>query len=139
MILLDTGPLVALFDPRDRDSTACHEILEAIREPLYTSEAVVTEALHLLQAGSRGAEGLKQFLIESYATVLPLDHAGLERAFELMDRYADCPMDFADATLIVLAEKLKTRKIFTLDWDDFSVYRIKRGYRHYPVDLVLKP
>lgn len=136
MILIDTGPLVALFDPKDPDFKTCHLTLNAINEPLYTTEAVLTEALHLLEPTSRGSEGLKQFIIEEYVSLLPLDKADIERSFELMDTYSDCPMDFADATLIVIAEKLHTRKVFTLDRNDFSTYRVKRGHRHYPVELI---
>lgn len=136
MILLDTGPLVALFDPRDPDFRACHLALNAITEPLFTTEAVLTEALHLLEPGSRGSEGLKQFVIEEFVSLLPLDKPDIERSFELMDQYSDCPMDFADSTLVTMAEKLHTRKIFTLDKKDFSTYRVKRGHRHYPVELI---
>lgn len=136
MILIDTGPLVALFDPKDPDFQACHLTLNAISEPLFTTEAVLTETLHLLQPGSRGSEGLKQFIVEEFVSLLPLDKSDIKRSFELMDQYSDCPMDFADATLIVMAEKLETRRVFTLDTNDFSTYRIKRGHRHYPVELV---
>lgn len=136
MILMDTGPLVALFDPKDPDFKKCHLVLKEINEPLYTTEAVLTEVLHLLDPASRGAESVKQFVLERYVSLLPLDISEIERAFELMERYRDCPMDFADATLLVLAEKLRTRKIFTLDENDFSAYRVRRGHRHYPVDIV---
>ena len=136
MILIDTGPLVALFDPKDPDFKRCHLRLDSIDEPLYTTEAVLTEVLHLLESSSRGSEGLKQFVLEEYVSLLPLEKADIERSFELMDRYADCPMDFADATLIVLAEKIYTRKVFTLDNNDFSTYRVKRGHRHYPIEII---
>lgn len=136
MILMDTGPLVALFDPRDPDFKKCHLVLETINEPLYTTEAILTEALHMLDPGSRGADGLKQFILEDYVSLLPLEKPDIERSFELMDKYSDCSMDFADATLVVLAEKIHTRKVFTLDQNDFSTYRVKQGYRHYPIEII---
>jgi hypothetical protein len=136
VILIDTGPLVALFDPKDPDFKHCHLVLKGISEPLYTTEAVLTEVLHLLDPASQGSEGVKKFVLERYVALLPLDIADIERAFELMDQYLDRPMDLTDATLLVLAEKLRTRKVFTLDENDFSVYRVKRGHRHYPVHII---
>lgn len=136
MIIVDTGPFVALFDPKDRDHEACHQVLARIDEPLYTTEAVLTEVFHLLQPGSRGALGVKEFLLNDYAAQMPLDREGLERAFVLMDRYMDLPMDFADATLVALAEKLGSPQVFTLDISDFSTYRMQRGHRHVPLRLI---
>jgi predicted nucleic acid-binding protein len=58
-----------------------------------------------------------------------MDRSAIDRSFQLMDQYADHPMDLADASLVVAAETLRTRKIFTLDRDDFSTYRIRIGHR----------
>lgn len=54
-----------------------------------------------------------------------------------MERYADHPMDLADASLVAAAESVNTRRIFTTDRRDVAVYRIRRGHRHYPVEIVL--
>ena len=53
-----------------------------------------------------------------------------------MVRYADHPMDLADASLVVLAETLKLRKVFTLDRNDFATYRIQHGHRQVAFDLI---
>ncbi len=135
MILADTGPLVALFDPADGDHGRCVEQLKAIREPLTTTVPVLTEAFHLLDPGSRGAEGLMHFVARGGLSVWFMDDARLARAFELMRRYADRPMDLADASLVVAAETLGTRTIFTLDRSDFRTYRIRRGHRHVAFEL----
>jgi len=58
------------------------------------------------------------------------------RAFELMDTYADHPMDLADASLVVAAETLKTRRVFTLDRNDFKAYRVRRGHRNVAFEIV---
>jgi len=136
MILIDTGPLVALFDPRDGDFAGCHKVLNTISEPLYTTEAVLTEALHMLEPGTKGEEGLKVFFLEDYVALESLEKTLLARCFELMDKYADIPMDFADATLVALAEKRKINNIFTLDFKDFAAYRYKKGYRYETFRLV---
>jgi predicted nucleic acid-binding protein len=136
MTLIDTGPLVALFDPKDPDHKACHRVLEDMVGALHTTEAVLTEVFHMLGAGSRAARGIQQFLLDGYVSLLPLDRDGLARCFEYMEQYHDLPMDFADATLLVAAESLRTRRVLTLDFADFAVYRIRRGHRLYPMDLI---
>lgn len=136
MILVDTSPIVALFDPADHDHKLTHCVLESISEPIYTTEAVITEVFHMLEAGSKGADGVREFILGGYISILSLNNDDIRRCFELMDKYADLPMDFADATLISLAEKYKTDKIFTLDFNDFRVYKIKKGYRYYPLSLL---
>lgn len=136
MILADTGPLVALFDPADNDHQRCVAILERIEEPLCTTVPVLTEAFHLLAPASIGAQRLMDFVAAQGLAVWFLDDRALVRAFALMTQYADRPMDLADASLVVLAETLKLRKVFTIDRSDFSTYRIKRGHRHLPFEIV---
>ncbi len=129
MILVDTGPLVALFDPKDPDHSACAAILEQIDEPLCTTTPVLTEAFHLLSPASTGAQRLMDFITRGGLPVWHLDDASLHLAFERMVQYADHPMDLADASLVVLAETLQQEKVFTIDRGDFFTYRIKRGHR----------
>ena len=61
------------------------------------------------------------------------------RAFELMVKYADAPMDLADASLVAMAEKLDLRRIFTMDRSDFSFYRIRLGHRHTEFEVIGPP
>ncbi len=136
MILVDTGPLVALFDPADGDHDRCVEQLRVIEEPLCTTIPVLTEAFHLLNPGSIGSQRLMDFITGGGLSVRHLDAAGLYRAFALMVRYADHPMDLADASLVVLAETLKLRKVFTLDRNDFTTYRIQHGHRQLAFELI---
>ncbi len=136
MILVDTGPFIALFDPRDGQHERCVALLKSIREPIATTVPVLTEAFLILQPHSRGADNLRRFVVEGGLPVFFLDRPLLTRAFELMERYADHPMDLADASIIVAAESLGTRKVFTVDRKDFTTYRVRRGHRHCPVDIV---
>ena len=136
MILVDTGPLVALFDPKDKQHAHCTGVLRAVREPLCTTVAVLTEAFHMLEPHSMGSDRLREFIAKSAMSVWFFDLGSLTRAFELMELYADRPMDLADASLVVAAEALKTRKIFTIDRNDFATYRVRRGHRHYPLEVL---
>lgn len=128
MILVDTGPWVALFDPRDAMHERSRTALQSIRENLFTTVPVLTEAFHMLSPGSLGSRRLREFILKGGCSVWFMDQAAIERAFELMNRYADHPMDLADASLVTAAEALKTRKVFTLDRADFSTYRFRRGH-----------
>jgi uncharacterized protein len=90
----------------------------------------------MLSPGSQGAGRVRDFVTAHGLAVWFMDSASLERAFELMEQYADHPMDLADTSLIAAAEALNTRQIFTVDRRDFSAYRIQRGHRSYSVDVV---
>lgn len=136
MILIDTGPLVALFDPADSDNKNCHKVLSTIKETLYTTEAVLTESLYMLDQVSKGAEALKEFILKDYLVIENLDFDLYKRSFQLMDKYSTQPMDFADATLVVLAEKYRTNDIFTLDFSDFRTYKYLKGHRYYSFNLL---
>lgn len=137
MILVDTGPFVALFDPQDAEHQRCKDILQSLRDTLLTTTPVLTETFHLLTPNSMGADRLRDFISEGGVSVWFLDQAALGRAFELMEQYHDHQMDLADASLIVAAESLRTTKIFTLDRSDFRVYRIQRGHHYLKADLLL--
>ena len=136
MILVDAGPLIALFDARDRDHARCVRTLRAMREPACTTMAVLTEAFHILQPASIGSVRLRELIRSGALALWFFDQSGASRAFELMDAYADHPMDLADASIVVAAETLKTRKVFTLDLNDFKAYRVRRGHRHEPFEIV---
>jgi len=127
VILVDTGPLVALFDPRDRAHRRAASILETIHEPIAATIPVLTEAFHLL--GARGRVTLRDFITRRGMSVWFLDGPTLQRAFALMTEYEAREMDFADASLIVAAETVRTRKVFTSDRRDFKAYRIRIGHR----------
>ena len=136
MILVDTGPLVALFDPKDEQHTRCRGTLKGIREPLLTTTPVLTEAFHMLGPSSIGSERLREFVADGGMSVWFLDGGWLTRAFELMEQYADHPMDLADASLVAAAEALGTKRVFTIDRKDFETYRVRHGHRHYPMEIV---
>ncbi|HLF12282.1 MAG TPA: PIN domain-containing protein [Gammaproteobacteria bacterium] len=136
MILVDAGPLVALFDPGDAAHRRCVGVLKSIEERLGTTTPVLTEAFHLLTPNSVGSQRLMDFIADGALFVWFLDDALLARAFELMVQYADASMDLADASLVATAESEDIRKIFTIDRNDFATYRIKRGHRHYALEVI---
>jgi len=136
MILVDTGPLVALFDPQDGQHERCVKTLKGITEPLVTTIPVLTEAFHMLGPASVGSDRLRDFVENGGLAVWFFDRATVRRAFELMEQYADHPMDLADASLVAAAEAVGTRQVFTIDRKDFAAYRVRRGHRHQAMQIV---
>lgn len=124
-LLLDTGALVAVLDRSQAVHRACAGFFESWAGPVVTTEAVLTEATHLLGRVDRGREVCVEFLLNGGAVLVPSSLASLRRCRALLEQYADVPMDFADATLVVLAEELRTNMIFTTDRRDFDIYRIR--------------
>jgi uncharacterized protein len=122
--LLDTGPLVAALDADDPAHPACRAALEGFAGQLHTTDAVVVEAMHLLGQVRGGPQLLVAFLVESRTEIRPfVELANLERAALLMRKYADIPMDFADASLVLLAQETSVAEILTLDQRGFAVFR----------------
>jgi predicted nucleic acid-binding protein len=136
MILVDAGPLVALFDPKDGQHDRCARLLKGLHEPLWTSVPVLTEVFHMLGPDSMGSDGVRDFVQRGGLSVWFLDDISLTRAFELMEQYRDHPMDLADASLVAAAETLGARKVFTIDRKDFATYRVRRGHRGHPFDVL---
>jgi predicted nucleic acid-binding protein len=135
-LLLDTGALVSLLDRSQTHHLKCSRAFADWTGPVVSTEAVLTEATHLL-AGVRGGRATcVDFFLSGGALLVPSSTSSLQRVRKLLDKYADLPMDFADATLVALAEELDCTSVFTTDRTDFSVYRIKgrKPFRILPSD-----
>jgi len=125
MIIADTGFWIALFNRRDAYHTFAKQRLPLLMEPLVTTLPVMTETCYLLQqqVGVTYAVAFLRGRRREVFSLFALDDRHLERMADLMVRYADLPMDFADASLVILAESLGHGRILTTDRRDFSVYR----------------
>jgi predicted nucleic acid-binding protein len=125
--LVDTGAIVALVNRADRHHAAAVRWFSAFRGPLFTTEAVITETAYILAASVAHQQAALAWVQRARAAgVLEIDtvedHLAVAR---LLTRYASLPCDYADATLIALAERTGISAIATIDQRDFSVYRIK--------------
>jgi predicted nucleic acid-binding protein len=128
--LLDAGPIVALLNTRDPAHGTVYAILGQFRGNLATTSGVIVETFHLMRRHPNGAKHLVDFLEASATTVVECCQPDdLRQAVDLMTRYRDTPMDFADATLVLLAERLGKYQICTLDQSGFSTFRTLRGKR----------
>jgi len=126
--LLDTGPLVAYLDARDSAHVKAADGLSAFAGSLVTTSAVITEAMYFVSSISGGPGALAEFAHATHLLVYDCAQPSqLKEAARLMSKYADTPMDFADATLVQLADRLGSYEIATLDRRGFSAYRTPRA------------
>jgi predicted nucleic acid-binding protein len=126
--ILDTGPLVAYLDASEKQHARVAARLDAFTGQLLTTTAVITEAMHLLATDHRGPALLAEFVAQSGLQIFDFcEAAALADAARRMEKYANIPMDFADATLILLAERLAVLEILTLDYRGFTVFRTSKG------------
>lgn len=121
--ILDTGPLVAFFNPRDLHHAWALEQTHDLSAPLVTCEAVLTEAYHLLGKVPRARYAMRRWIsLGRVTTPLRFDEQA-EEVMQLLEQYADQSMDLADACVVRLAEVLEL-PVFTIDIRDFSIYRL---------------
>ncbi len=128
--LLDSGPLVALFDPGERQHAHYKSLLGRQTEVdrLHTTWPCVTEATHFLQGVAKFE--MLHWIGEGGAVVYPFDQESVLDMVPLMRRYTEPPrskMDFADASLYWLAHETGVTRILTIDVRDFSRYRLPDG------------
>jgi predicted nucleic acid-binding protein len=129
--ILDTGPLVAYFDPRQRDHAWARDQFASMAAPVLTCEAVVAEALHLLRRTPDAQDAVLELLARGTISVA-FDAAGdIGAVRQLMRRYRNVPMSFADACLVRMAEQRDDHNVCTLD-GDFAIYR-KHGSEPIPL------
>ena len=126
----------SLLDRSQTHHLRCRRAFADWTGPLVSTEAVLTEAIHLLAAVHGGRAACVDFFLSGGALLVPSSMTSWQRVRKLLDKYAALPMDFADATLVALAEELDCTSVFTTDRSDFSVYRVKgrKPFRIVPND-----
>ena len=124
-VIADTGPLVAFLRRDDADHACAAERFRELTTPLVTCDAVLSEALFLLNQSAGGARKLLD-LVDRGLVVPSFDLAAeLKAVSQLLRRFEDVPMSLADACLVRMAELHDDARVFTLD-SDFKVYRRHR-------------
>lgn len=127
-ILVDTGFLVALFNPREPQHLSARAFLQQSPNPLVTVEAVVVEVCFFLSGLQRSA--FLNAITAQALQVIATDSSAHTRITVLFEKYQDQSPDYADMALIWLAESTDIASILTLDIQDFSRYRI-RGRKYF--------
>ena len=130
-ILMDTGPLVACLNRRDKfHSWACAR-LEEINPPILTCEAVLAEACFLLQDSPGGSAAVLNLVERGVLLVDFQASTSIKSIRVLTEKYASVPMSLADACLVKMSELHEDSMVMTLD-RDFLIYR-RHGRQTIPV------
>jgi predicted nucleic acid-binding protein len=124
-VLIDTGPLVAWLNRRERHHAWARDTLDAIEPPLYTCEAVLTEALFLLSRSRGGRDAVLELVARGIVKIDFQLRPELDAVRTLMRRFASVPISLADACLVRMTELDPGSTVLTLD-SDFRVYRRNR-------------
>ena len=120
---MDTGPWVAFIDRSESRHSECVAWFRQFEGKIYSTEAVLTEVLYLLHFSSKAQSAAIDFILNAAITIVPSCIESLRRVKALMEKYKDIPMDYADATLVSLAEDLSLHHIATFD-SHFEIYRL---------------
>jgi predicted nucleic acid-binding protein len=124
--ILDTGPWVALIDRSESKHDICVQWLKNYSGKLYSTEAVLTEVLYLLNFSVKAQTAAIDFVLKSVIEIIPSSVESLKKAKNLIKKYSDLPMDYADATIVCLAMDTGINDIITFDQKDFNIYRVKK-------------
>jgi len=124
-VIIDTGPLVALLNRRERLHAWASGILDTIEPPIFTCDPVLSEACFLLQDVSGGQDAVlelvsRRIVRSDFRVASEIDSLRL-----LMKKFSDVPMSLADACLVRMTELDQQSVVLTLD-SDFRVYRRNR-------------
>jgi predicted nucleic acid-binding protein len=124
-ILLDTGPWVALIDRSGSRHRVCVDWLKGFRGDIYSTEAVLTEVLYLLNFSFKAQTAALDFVLDGVVFLVPSSIGSLATVKQIMKKDRDFPMDFADATLVSTANDLSIDHILTFDKKHFGTYRLR--------------
>ncbi|MBM3340766.1 MAG: PIN domain-containing protein [Betaproteobacteria bacterium] len=127
-ILVDTGPLVALASRRDHWHARCVRFLQNYRGELITTWPVLTEFSHLVDTPA-SLQQLQAWAQRGSLRIHAMGHDELKHVVDWMARYADRPMDLADASLVHVACVTGVQEVWSIDRADFETYRLPNRRR----------
>ena len=122
--IVDSGPLIALFDADDHYHRRALEFVRQSRAKLISTMAVITEAMYVLEDSLPARRNLLTWVQSGGLTLTEPELDDFERIMELIEKYADLPMDFADAVVVALCERLGITHVASVD-RHFAIYRYK--------------
>jgi predicted nucleic acid-binding protein len=121
--LIDAGPLIALFDSSEKHHRAVKAFLKNHPCRYISTIAVFTEVSHMLDFSVKAQKDFYEWVMHKGVIIADINQHDLPRLVDLTQTYADLPMDFAEATLVITAEKTGIRESISLD-KDFDIYRL---------------
>ena len=132
--ILDTGPWVALIDRSETRHAECVQWLKNFSGSLYSTEAVLTKVLYLLNFSTKAQSAAIDFALKDVVEIVPSSVESLKKAKNLMKKYADLPMDYADASIVCLATETGMQNVVTFEERNFTIYKLpkKKGFKIMP-------
>ena len=122
-VLIDTGPLIALFDRDDKYHTSIVEFIKNTNYRFISTTAVLTETMYMLDFNTAVQLNFLEWIMREGVIIHEIKQSNIKRVIDLTRKYSDRPMDFADATLVIAAEERGIRQIISID-SDFDIYRL---------------
>ena len=126
--IVDAGPLIALFDKSDKYHQEVKARLETYRSEehgrLITTWPIISETAYMLsdRVHLQAETDFFTWIIEGGVDIFDFDKDHLPQVIELQNKYSNIPMDFSDATLVIVAKELRVNRVFTIN-GDFLIYR----------------
>lgn len=120
--LIDSGPLIALFDRSDKYHDKCLDFIKSYSGELITSWSVITEVSHMLDFNLQVQIDFLKWCELGGIKVYDIPHSDITNIRVMMEKYIDIPMDLADASLMYIANKENIKDIISID-SDFDIYR----------------
>ena len=125
-VIMDTGPWIALVDRSETRHEECVDWLKQFRGEIYSSETVLTEVLYLLNFSFPAQSAALDFVLNRAVILVPSSVESLSAVRNLMEKYQDLSMDFADGTLVCIAQDLGIYDAVTFDKKHFGSYRLRK-------------
>lgn len=122
-VLIDAGPLIALFDRDDKYHTSILEFIKNTNYRFISTTAVLTETMYMLDFNTAVQLNFLEWIMKEGVIIHEIKQSNIKRIIDLTKKYSDRPMDFADATLVIAAEERGIRQIISID-SDFDIYRL---------------
>ena len=122
-VLIDTGPLIALFDRDDKYHTSILEFIKNTNYRFISTTAVLTETMYMLDFNTAVQLNFLEWIMKEGIIIHEIKQSNIKRIIDLTKKYSDRPMDFADATLVIAAEERGIRQIISID-SDFDIHRL---------------
>ena len=122
-VLIDAGPLIALFDRDDKYHTSIVEFIKNTNYRFISTTAVLTETMYMLDFNTAVQLSFLEWIMKEGIIIHEIKQSNIKRIIDLTRKYSDRPMDFADATLVIAAEERGIRQIISID-SDFDIYRL---------------
>jgi uncharacterized protein len=120
--IVDTGPLVALFDRAERHHHWVTERLNELDAPLLVCEPVLAEAMYLLARYPKAQDAVLELMQNGALSVAFRIDEHVDALRKLLQKYQDTPMSLADACVVRMSEIHDRHAVLTLD-SDFLVYQ----------------